>query len=275
MPEWLFDMDSPGQFMRRIKTVAVSIPAVTGPHTSHARQAVAPAQLRSRTSSLLGDQYARAEDGEDGRFRDYAGAIQSIVTSSGVDDSGLFEVDLDDDRRLPFEGAGAISTWRIEIPADVPLFDHETISDVVLHLRYTAREAGHLKSAAVEHVTEEVLVDPATSERLFTLPADFAEAWSAFRAVPNDAARRLDLAVGRDDFPYWVNRLGMADELVATFAVTDRDRRKLSLAPAAVELAGDAAGGWTLSVDDASPVFPFLKRHAAGHVMMTVSFAAG
>jgi hypothetical protein len=273
VPEWLFDMDSPGQYMRRIRTVAVTIPAVTGPYTSiHAKLSLLRSSIR--TSSLLGDQYARAEDGEDGRFRDHTGAIQSVVTSSGRDDSGLFEVELDDDRRLPFEGAGAVSTWRIELPADIPLFDHETISDVVLHLRYTAREAGHLKAAAVAHVSDDVLVDPATSERLFSLPADFAAAWQAFRDAPNDATRRLEVAVGRDDFPYWVNRLGITDDLVATFAVTDRDKRKLSLAPAAVELAGDAAAGWTLTIDDTSPVFPFLKRHRAAQVMMTVSFAA-
>jgi len=34
VPEWLLDMDSPGQYVRRPKTVALSIPCVTGPNTS-------------------------------------------------------------------------------------------------------------------------------------------------------------------------------------------------------------------------------------------------
>jgi len=87
--------------MRRIKTVALSIPAVTGPFTTiHAKLSL----LRStiRTSSLLGDSYARAGGGEDSRFRDFTGAIQSVITSSAQNDSGLFEVNLRDDRRLPF-----------------------------------------------------------------------------------------------------------------------------------------------------------------------------
>jgi hypothetical protein len=58
----------------------------------------------------------------------------------------LFELNLRDERFLPFEGAGAISTWRLEIPNDVPQFDFESISDVVLHIRYTCREAGHLRA---------------------------------------------------------------------------------------------------------------------------------
>jgi receptor-binding and translocation channel-forming TcA subunit of Tc toxin len=34
LPEALFDMDGPGHYFRRIKTVAVSIPCVTGPYAS-------------------------------------------------------------------------------------------------------------------------------------------------------------------------------------------------------------------------------------------------
>src|SRR5205823_3874625 len=32
--EWLYDRDCPGHYMRRIKSVALSIPSVTGPYTS-------------------------------------------------------------------------------------------------------------------------------------------------------------------------------------------------------------------------------------------------
>ena len=272
VPEWLFDMDSPGQYLRRIKTMAVTIPAVTGPYTTiHAKLSLLRSSIR--TTSLLGDQYARSEDGEDARFRDFTGAIQSIVTSSAQNDSGLFEVDLRDERRLPFEGAGVISQWRIELPNDIPQFDFNTIADVVLHMRYTAREAGHLKAPAVEYVTSEVLSDPDELERLFTLPDDFADAWAAFGAAANDDIRTLELGVTQDDFPYWVKRLGMEDAIVATFAVVDEAKHKLALAPAAVAFDGDADDGWTLTIDDASPVFPFLKKHLAGRVYMTVSYA--
>jgi Tc toxin complex TcA C-terminal TcB-binding domain len=33
LPEALFDLDFPGHYMRRIKSVSVSIPCVTGPYT--------------------------------------------------------------------------------------------------------------------------------------------------------------------------------------------------------------------------------------------------
>ena len=46
----------------------------------------------------------------------FFGAVQSIVTSSGTNDPGLFEANLREERFLPFEGAGAESTWQLELP---------------------------------------------------------------------------------------------------------------------------------------------------------------
>ena len=40
-----------------------------------------------------------------------------------------------------FDQAG-ISTWRLELPQAVRQFNYQTISDVILHLKYTARDAG-------------------------------------------------------------------------------------------------------------------------------------
>ena len=34
LPEWLFDMDYPGHYMRRIKNASISIPCIVGPYTS-------------------------------------------------------------------------------------------------------------------------------------------------------------------------------------------------------------------------------------------------
>jgi len=271
VPEWLFDLDSPGHYMRRLKSVGVSIPCVTGPYTGvHCTLSL----LRSsvRVSSLAGDQYARDESQDDDRFRDYAGAIQSIVTSTAQNDAGLFEANVRDDRYLPFEGAGAIGTWRLELPNDVPQFDFESISDVVLHLRYTAREAGHLRADASAHVKEDVLQQPDSLLQLFGLNSDFGDEWNQFRQAADDASRKLELSVSEDDFPYWLKRLGMSDTLVATFGVIDWAKNKLTIAPATVTLDGDVDNGWTLSVDQDSAVFGFLKKNRANKVYMAISY---
>ncbi|NHZ94215.1 hypothetical protein [Massilia sp. CCM 8734] len=144
---------------------------------------------------------------------------------------------------------------------------------VLLHLRYTAREAGNLAAPAAAHV-KEVLQAPDALFQLFSLNSDFGNAWFMFRNAATDATRRIDIAVNSDQFPYWVKRLGMDDTIRARFAVIDWSKDKLTLAPTPVDFAGDAAGGWTLSIDQASPVFAFVKTNQARKVYMAVSYAA-
>ena len=275
VPEWLFDMDSPGVYLRRLKTVALTIPAVVGPYAGiHCALSL----LRSsvRVSPEDGDQYARNVGGEDLRFRDFAGAIQQVVTSTAQNDSGLFETNLRDDRYLPFEGAGAISTWRIDLPIDLPQFDVASISDVVLHLRYTGRAARQLAAPALAYLMDEVLSDPENLMQLFTLNHDFGPAWHGFASAGSDADRKLSIGVATEMFPYWLKKTGMDDSLVATFSVIDFAKGKLTLAPAVQPFVGDAEAGWTLDVAQGSSVFPFLKKCAAAGatVHMSVSYAA-
>jgi len=51
----------------------------------------------------------------------------------------MFETNLHDERFLPFEGAGAVSVWRLALPSPIRLFDYNIIAEAVLHIRYTAR----------------------------------------------------------------------------------------------------------------------------------------
>jgi len=58
---------------------------------------------------------------------------------------------------LPFENTGAVSSWRLELPTEVKQFDYNTISDVVVHVKYTAREGGSgLKTAANSKIKDQL-----------------------------------------------------------------------------------------------------------------------
>nr|WP_315173792.1 hypothetical protein [uncultured Flavobacterium sp.] len=261
VPEWLYDMDSPGQFNRRIKTVSISIPCITGPFTTiHAKLSLLQSSIR--VSSLKGDSYKRIGS-EDNRFRDFNGAIQSMVTSTAQNDSGLFETNLNDTRYLPFEGAGAISRWKIEIPNAIPQFDFETIADLVFHIRYTCREAGHLKNEATDHVKEDVLKDAnAGLLQLHNVVSEFANAWQLFKSASADATRKLNLSVNKNNFPYWTKSLGMEDQIIATFCSIDLKNNKLIVATQNLNFVGDESTGWSLTVDNSSAnstSFNFLK----------------
>lgn len=275
IPEWLYDMDSPGQYMRRIKTVAISIPCIVGPYTGiHCKVSLLRSSIR--TSSLKGEGYSRFTTGDDNRFRDYTGAIQSIVTSTAQNDNGLFELNLRDERCLPFEGGGAISTWRIELPNDIPQFDFETISDLIMHIRYTAREAGHLKTDAINSIKTVYVQEegtPAPLLQLFCLNHDFSTAWHSFTSAADDAVRKLEITVNEDQFPYWVKPLGTKESLVVTFCCIDWKRNKLTIAPNTVPFIGEQTTGWTLSINNNTSVFNFLKGNISNKVYITISYA--
>ena len=202
LDESLFDMDYPGHYMRRIKSVALTIPCVTGPYTSvNCTLTLLKNSLRSKATAS--GEYARDESdpsNTDSRFRDSVGAIQSIATSSGQNDSGLFELNFRDERYLPFEGAGAISTWQIELPKDTNAFDFDTISDVVLQLRYTARDGGAALRTAASDAVKSLIAETANQPlaRLFSMRHEFPGEWHRF--LTSTGSLQLDLK--KDHFPF-------------------------------------------------------------------------
>jgi hypothetical protein len=199
IPERLFDLDFPGHYFRRIKTVSLSIPCVVGPYTSiNATLTLLSSQLRD-SSQVKGGGYDNPDN-----FRASYLPIQSIATSSAQNDSGLFELNFRDERYLPFEGAGAISTWRLSLPSDFRQFDYDTISDVVLHLRYTARDAGTvLKSAALSHLKESPAPsDPPPLFLVIQPRQEFPSEWQRFLTpIPAGSSHTLSLSLTSDLFP--------------------------------------------------------------------------
>lgn len=211
IPEEIFDFDAPDQYFRRIKSVAVTIPCVTGPYAGvNCKLTLLKSSIR-KNPALLNNSYAR-EGTEDPRFDDYFGAVESIVTSSGQNDDGLFETNLKDERYLPFENAGAISEWLIELPAnpnnDEPAqFDYNTITDVILHIRYTAREGGkQLRDKAMENLKDLIEKgETVGSIRLFSIRHEFPTEWVKFKnANPSDGGNYdLILNLRPEHYPFW------------------------------------------------------------------------
>ena len=124
------------------------------------------------------------------------------MTSGGTNDSGMFETNLRDERFLPFEGAGAISTWNLSLPAELRSFDYMTISDVILHIRYTARDAGEpLRTQATKELKNMLKTAGGSGQALlFCLRYDFPTEWSAFVNGSGNFTVTLD----KQFFPYSV-----------------------------------------------------------------------
>jgi hypothetical protein len=209
LPEELWDADYPGHYFRRIKSVSITIPCVVGPYTS-VNCTLTLLSNRIRTSTDLNGGYRALPPNEDTRFLDDFAAVQSIATSQAQNDVGLFELNFRDERYLPFEGAGAISRWRIELPRETNAFDFETIADAVLRISYAAREGGAQLRAAALASRDELLAlapsDPNSASpplrRLFSARHEFPDGWHRFLHPQPDAAQALELSLGLDRFPY-------------------------------------------------------------------------
>lgn len=142
LPEALFDLDFAGHYFRRIKSVSVSLPCVVGPYTS------VNGTLTLQSSRLRGSPVVKKSYDDPSNYRVSYRPLQAIATSTAQNDGGLFELNFRDERYLPFEGCGALSTWSFRLPEEFRSFDYLTISDLVIHVRYMARSGGDLLAKA-------------------------------------------------------------------------------------------------------------------------------
>lgn len=100
----------------------------------------------------------------------------------------------------------ADATWNLSLPAQLRSFYYTTISDVILHIRYTARQAGNplAAQAAKELTTMLDTAGQASQALLFCLRYDFPTQWSAFVNGTGDFTVTLD----KQFFPYYVRGPG-------------------------------------------------------------------
>jgi Tc toxin complex TcA C-terminal TcB-binding domain/Plasmid pRiA4b ORF-3-like protein len=263
LPEALFDVDYPGHYMRRIRSVSLIVPCVVGPYTSINCMLTLLGNKILVSSNAQAD-YHKQED--DPRFINNFAAVQSIATSNAQNDSGLFELNFRDERYLPFEGAGAVSEWRIDLPRECNAFDFETISDVIIKLSYTAREGGELlrkrawsvatlRGPRAQQAHEPL--GPAPSQegltRLYSVRHEFSGEWHRFLTPPDAASgQTLSVDLSKERFPFQyrgrdihINQV----ELFLTFKSDDTmrvyreegDALRVSLTPAGWDSGGGLA----------------------------------
>jgi hypothetical protein len=249
VPELLYDLDCPGHYMRRIKSVSVTMPCIAGPYTGvHCKLTLLSSSVRKDPT---GQDYAKGPD--DPRFIDDYSAIQSIVTSGAQGDAGLFEPNLRDERYLPFEGAGAIASWRLELPSRVRQIDYDTISDVVLHVRYTARDGGgRLRDQAALEVEERL--GEIAPMRLFSIRHDFPTEWAKFKT--KQGTNDLVLKLKPEHYPLWTrgagprtargaSAIGFASEVILFAGITGEE----GVSPTRVAVRTSDANGRTCKAE--------------------------
>ena len=189
IPEILYDILYPGQYRRLIRGVRISIPCIVGPFTNIS------ANLRLIKSEV------RVNEDDEILRENTPIEIPAITTSSAMNDSGTFEFSFRDERYLPFEYAGAISEWELNLPSKIRSFNYNSISDVIMHVSYTSqegkREAGEEKVlGAFEAYAEE--------KGLFKLISLKYEFPDEFHRLLNSDIQLVEFELTDDFFPYFL-----------------------------------------------------------------------
>ncbi|TMU72202.1 phage tail tape measure protein [Pseudomonas fluorescens] len=128
----MFEDDYAGEnhYLRRIKTISVTLPACLGPYQD--------------IRAVLRQTYSKVEMAATaGNAKENLRASQQIALSTSLEDNGMFQLNFQDERYLPFEYTGAISRWSLIFP------NHEaqeamlqSLNDIIVHVSYTARREG-------------------------------------------------------------------------------------------------------------------------------------
>lgn len=188
LSEELFDLDYPGHYFRRIKSISISIPCVAGPYTT-VNSTLRLVNNKIRTDTAGDSQSSFAQNNI---------PCTAIATSTAQTDSGVFELNFRDERYLPFEGAGTISSWQLELNGkyldsddgtitDLSQFDYNSISDVIVHVKYTSREnAGDFRQLRIKNLKTFMAGNPFM--RLFSIRHDFPNEWNLFLTAGKNAA---------------------------------------------------------------------------------------
>jgi hypothetical protein len=177
LPESLFDNDYPGQYNRRLTRVSLTVVYPSPGKFDNVKATLTLTANQVRVKTDISGGYAETPVGSDPRFvYHYAAVPQKIAMGNAQDDPGLFITaiasNIADQRYLPFENAGAVSSWHLEMPQITNEVDLSTVGDIMVHLFYTAIDGGAPLQQAAEANNAANL--PTSGVKVFSAQNDFA-----------------------------------------------------------------------------------------------------
>jgi hypothetical protein len=218
IPEVFYDLFYPGQYRRRIQSVRLTIPSVTGPYTNV-----------SATLSLMSSQIRMEPQlGAAGDVKNVPKSrTTTIATSTAQNDAGVFQLNFRDDRYMPFEGAGAVSSWKLSLPKTFRQFDYNTINDVIIHVSYVAeydesfREKVEEQNDATEGTLINILKNNSLS-RTFSFRQEFSNDFHRLTEQPEN--NPVIIKIQNKHFPLFMNGRNLEVTKAILVLVTPADQ---------------------------------------------------
>jgi hypothetical protein len=123
---------------------------------------------------------------------------ESVALSSPWNSSGLFELDVQPELMVPFEGGGVDQSWQyVMAKAANPMIDFRTIADLLFTIDYTALSDADYGRQVLERLDRDVSAD-----RTFSFRNELQDAWFDLHN-PDQAAKPMEVEflTGPADFP--------------------------------------------------------------------------
>ncbi len=124
-----FDKDFPGQYLRLIKRVSVTVIALVPPN-----KGIKATLINNGISNVItGDVVFQT--------RTIARSPERIALSSPYNDYGVFQLQQETNQYLPFEGTGVETSWEFSMEKASNPFDYRSIADVLISIEYEAKHS--------------------------------------------------------------------------------------------------------------------------------------
>lgn len=186
-----FDQEFPGHYFRRIHKIRVSVLAL-----------VPPARGIRATLTNIGPSRVTVPGTAGFELRMLPASNESVSLTSPQNGSGLFELDIQSELKLPFEGVGVDTLWHFELPMPANPMDFDSIADVQVTFEYTARYSADYRAELVANPQKLPRVFSAV--RVFSFRAELADQWYALHNPPLAPAATdisATFTVDASDFP--------------------------------------------------------------------------
>ena len=201
----VFDRRFPGQYLRLIKQVRISVIALVPPV-----QGISATLTSSGISRVViaGDVFQTVAIRRD---------PESIAFTNPIGASGVFDLNPNPEMLFPFEGNGVDTRWEFRLPKASNPMDFNTIADVLLTIEYTALH----NRTYQEQVQREL--DPYISfDRAFSFRQEFSDAWyDLHNPEQTNTPMNVNFETTLADFPSNVKDLSITSVLMYFIAEGD------------------------------------------------------
>ncbi len=156
-----FDRDFPGHYLRLIRQVKVSLLALVPP-------------LEGIKATLTHNGISRVVLPGNGQFAETVirRPPESIAFTAPLNANGLFEMQPDPGKLMPFESMGVDGFWEFQLPKAANAFDYSSIADVLITLEYTALSNTDYRRRVIANLDRRFSAD-----RAFSFRRDFPDQW--------------------------------------------------------------------------------------------------